>query len=253
MSKTLLDNTEIQKLTNSLGLEDVVELQEITSGSINPVFLINNKFILRIDLRLSGNNDKFVKEFFLFETLPKFSIPVPKVIAFDDSCNVIKYPYIMMHKIPGDNLSDVYSSQSNETKSQLSSNLGVLVKKINQITTDDMQNSHLLGNVEAWVDKLKTNFEIYWSYLKSKNFFPENLCNRIDKVRDDYCQIKDWSGVGRLIHGDINPGNIKVEENHIVGIFDFEYASIADPLADLSRNFPRTHRGASPAGAGRRS
>ncbi|OGK44431.1 hypothetical protein A2957_02020 [Candidatus Roizmanbacteria bacterium RIFCSPLOWO2_01_FULL_38_11] len=43
------------------------------------------------------------------------------------------------------------------------------------------------------------------------------------------------SDEGTLTHGDFSAGNIQVNEGKIVGIFDFEFAFIADPLWDLQK------------------
>ena len=223
-----IENYIIENILSKNNLEKSISIIELKSGSINPTFLINNKYILRIDLGNSEYENKLKKESILFNILPKFDIPTPKLIAFDDSKTIINYDYLLMSYISGQNFKDNFQTE-------LSKDLGDLVRKINQVTANDLGNQEIFGDIDSWVLKIKTNFRIYYSYLKKINFFSPEISQQIDRVSNDYCLLNSWEGRGRLIHGDINPGNIIANNGHIVGIFDFEYAQIADPLGDLER------------------
>jgi len=224
----IIENNKIENILSINGLGKLISITELKSGSINPTFLINGKYILRIDLGNSEYKNKLKKESILFNILPKFDIPTPKLIAFDDSKTIINYDYLLMSYISGQNLKDNFQSK-------LSEELGDLARKINLITVDDLGNQEIFGDIESWVHKTKTNFKIYNNYLKQINFFSTEISQQIDQVFNDYCLLNNWQDKGRLIHGDINPGNIVANNGHIVGIFDFEYAQIADPLGDLER------------------
>lgn len=228
VNKFILEKNELENILSVNGLEKIISIEELKSGSINPTFLINNKYILRIDLGNSEYKNKLKKESILFNILPKFGIPTPKLIAFDDSKTIIKYDYLLMSYITGQNLKDNFQPQ-------LSQELGDLIRKINLVTQNDLGNLEIFSNIDSWVAKIKSNFEIYNNYLKQINYFSTDISQKIDEVCANYCQISDWENKGHLIHGDINPGNIIANNDHIVGIFDFEYSSIADPLGDLER------------------
>jgi aminoglycoside phosphotransferase (APT) family kinase protein len=135
MKKPTLDNGEIQRIFSNLALDLPFKIKEISAGSINPVYSINDKYILRIDPLIAGSSEKFAKEVFLFKLLIKHDIPVPKVIAYDNSCSLIKYSYMIMEQMRGDNLLDVYHVQPEDIQDQLALELGIVVKKINTITT----------------------------------------------------------------------------------------------------------------------
>ena len=236
MRTALFDKKYIENIFDNQGLEKVVHIEEIKRGSINPVFLLNDKYILRIDTGDSDNKDKFKKEAILFGTLPKFSIPVPEVIIFDDSCNLIEYPFILMEYIEGKDLKDVFVEQSHETQQQLSSELGILARKIHSVTANDLYNNAIFGNIDQWVEKEKYNYAKYWKLVKQGNQLSNEISDEIEKTFSNYQQISRWKGVGRLIHGDFSCGNIKINDGHIVGIFDFEFAGIGDPLYDLQKS-----------------
>jgi len=235
MKQVSIDRDEIENILSSQNLGSVISSEELKSGSINPVFLINDKYILRIDTGDSENKDKFKKEAMLFEVLSKFSIPVPKIIVFDDSCRLIKYPYILMSNIEGRDLKDVFLTQKHETQNELSSELGALAKNIHAISSIDLGNAVIFGDIKSWVDNEKENFRKYWSSIKKDNYFSKDICDKVEKIFSDYQKLTNWEEVGRLTHGDFSCGNIKVNSGHIVGVFDFEFANIADPLYDLQK------------------
>ena len=237
MEKFRLTYSQAQSIFNRHSLGQVDSLEEIKSGSINPVFLLNTKYIIRVDLGNPEYKDKLKKESVLFDVLPKFSIPTPRLIVFDDSRKLLKFPFFIINYISGSNLADGFSKESKKTKNQLISELGNLLKNIHSVEMSGLEKSGLMGNVYDWVSKFKNNFQTYFSFVKANKYFPQETINQIERIFNDYRQISDWKSIACLTHGDINPGNIRINDGHIIGIFDFEYACIADPFIDLER-FP---------------
>lgn len=235
MRQFFLNAQKVKSILAGHGLGKLTSLEEIKSGSINPVFLVNNKYILRIDLGDFDNKNKLKKESILSNILPKFSILTPGLIAFDDTCRLIKHPFILISFVPGYNLKDDYVMQDHETKKQLSSELGILANKIHSITLNDLGNLEIFGNIHSWIGKVKNNFESYWTLVKKGKYFSKKANTDIEKIFSDYQQISNWERVARLIHGDFSPSNIRIKNGHIVGIFDFEFSAIADPLWDLQK------------------
>ncbi|MFA7301283.1 MAG: aminoglycoside phosphotransferase family protein [Candidatus Shapirobacteria bacterium] len=223
-----IENKTIETILSKNNLDKLTSIEELKSGSINPTFLINNKYILRIDLGNSEYQNKLKKESIIFTLLPKFNIPTPKLFAFDDSKIILEFDYLLMSYISGKNLKDDFQSE-------LSLELGDLVRKINLVTANDLGDQEIFGDIDNWLNKIKLNFKMYWKYLTDLNYFNNDISRQIETIYDDYCKIRNWNNKGRLIHGDINPGNIVANNGNIVGIFDFEYATIADPLGDLER------------------
>lgn len=232
-----LDFETANKILIKHGLEDLKLFEEIKTGSINPVFLINNKYILRFDLGNPEYKDKLKKESYLFELLPKFSVPTPRMIAFDDSCTLSSYPYFVISYLPGTNLKDCFPKQDSDTKKLLSQELGILLNGIHNVKPDNLTSHDMFGDINSWIDKVKKNFILYLSYIKTNKYLHKDIIYQIEANFSEYQKLSNWENVACLTHGDINPGNIKMDKGHIVGIFDFEYACIADPFIDFER-FP---------------
>ena len=58
MIKHPIEPEKIKKILNKYGLGNLESYEENEISTINPVFLVNQKYILRVDLRESNNKDK---------------------------------------------------------------------------------------------------------------------------------------------------------------------------------------------------
>lgn len=235
MIKHPIETEKIKKILDNYGLGNLESFEENEISTINPVFLINQKYILRVDLGESDNKGKFKKESILFDLLPNFSVPTPKLITFDDSCTLIDKPFLLINYVPGENLKSGFNQTDNETKGQLSFELGDLANKIHSVTANDLGNQEIFGDINTWVEKEKEDFNTYWKIVKENNYLSDDTNDKIKIVFDNYYQISKWQETGRLVHGDFSPNNIRISNSHINGIFDFEFATIADPLYDLQK------------------
>jgi len=233
--KPSIEPEKIIKILDYYDLGDLESFEENKISTINPVFLINQKYILKVDLGESDNTDKLKKESILFDLLPKFSIPTPTLIAYDESLSLLDRPYLLINFIPGENLLSGFNQFINDTKGQLSLELGSLANKIHSVTANDLHHPALFGDIDTWIEKEKNDFNSYWKIVTENNYLATQTSRKIEMVFDNFNQLSNWSEVGKLIHGDFSPNNIRMSNGHLVGIFDFEFATIADPLYDLQK------------------
>jgi len=234
MKQYHLHPKDVQQILTHHQLGQLINLEEIITGLINPVYRINDNYILRIEQHTYEQNpDKLKREAFLFELLPSFGIPTPKLIGFDDSNDIISSPYILLAFVPGKSLEQSFSGLNSGQQKDISFQLGVLANKIHRVKPKDIDNPWF-GNVVDWVKKSVNDFYTYWDVVKNTDYITEALRVEIVETLNQFKEV-DWSRKGRLKHGDFSAGNIQVKEGAIVGIFDFEYASIADPLWDLQK------------------
>src|SRR3990167_3762163 len=99
MPKHDLDTIIFSSILKKHNLGELISVKEIATGLINPVYLLNNNLILRIDLEKYENPDKFKREAILYKILPKFKIPTPDLIAFDDTKDLLDTPYMLISYI----------------------------------------------------------------------------------------------------------------------------------------------------------
>src|SRR3989338_4017050 len=120
-----MNDTNISKILKKYNLGNVKSVIPIKKGLINPSFLINNKYVLRIDKsdrlkNLPGHDTRFEREKFLYNLLPNKGIPVPICLGLDLSGEIIPEKYILMSYIKGTSLLEGFKTSDAKTKQSLS-------------------------------------------------------------------------------------------------------------------------------------
>ncbi len=233
------DTTGLILVKHNLGvLESIVPLK---AGLINPAFLINGRYVLRIDKSehlkgVKGHDTRFEREAFLYNLLPKKGIPTPNCLGFDNSGEIIPEKYIIISYIPGVSLSDGFKSFDEETRHKLSFQLGEILRKIHGVTPKELNDSDLFGQKTGWKKLYEKEFTFYLEESIKGEYFPSELEEEIKKTYQKFQkQTPDLDGKLRLVHGDFSASNIQINNGNIVGVFDFEWSHLGDPLWDLQK------------------
>ena len=229
-----IDHPQLQKIFKKYELGSLVSVKEIATGLINPVYLLNDSLILRIDLEKDNNVTKFQRESVLYELLPKFHIPTPRLIAIDTSKELLDSPYMLMNFIPGESLRESFHKLSDQEQKDVSFQLGYLAKQIHSIKPEDIGHEDLFKNIGAWAKWTMADFEEQWQVVADAGYLNEEEMNSVTALYEMYKKL-DLSHFGRLTHGDFSSGNIQVISGKVVGVFDFEFTFMADPLWDLQK------------------
>lgn len=235
------DNT-IKEILNKYNLGTLKSVVSIKAGLINPAFLINDRYVLRIDKsnhlkNVPGHDTRFEREAFLYGLLPKKDIPTPQCLGFDSSQEIIPEKYIIISYIKGTSLSDGFKDHDKKTQRKLSFQMGEILEKIHSITPEDLDGGdQLFGPRVGWKKLYKKEFTSFLEEaMKGKYFSTETE----EEIKTIYLQfqnkVSDLKNELRLVHSDFSAGNIQVNDGEIVGIFDFEWSHIGDPLWDLQK------------------
>ncbi|MBI3955889.1 phosphotransferase [Candidatus Gottesmanbacteria bacterium] len=236
-----ISNDKIEKILTKYNLGVLKSCVPIKVGLINPAFLINDLYVLRIDKsdhlkNIQGHDTRFEREAFLYNLLPKRGIPTPQCLGFDSSGEIIPEKYIIVSYIKGTSLSDGFRNLDKETQQKLSFQMGEVIRKIHDITPDDLNGSGLFGPKSGWKTLYEKEFAFYLEEaIKGKYFLPE-VEEEIKKTFQQFqSHISDLENELRLVHSDFSVSNIQINDGKIVGIFDFEWSHIGDPLWDLQK------------------
>ena len=114
--------------------------------------------------------------------------------------------------------------------------MGELARKIHSITPEDLNNTKLFGLKADWKKMYEKEFAFYLGEALKNKYLSTEIEKEIKitfKIFQD--KILESDIEPRLTHGDFSPSNIQVGNKKIVGIFDFEWSKIADPLWDLQK------------------
>jgi aminoglycoside phosphotransferase (APT) family kinase protein len=227
----------VKKILQKYNLGQFSALGEIKTGLINPVFVVNGEYVLRINTKEdSESKQKFKKEAFLYDLLSKSDIPVPECIAYDDSGEVIKDDYLLISYIEGETLTEAFKKANNEIRYHLAHQLGQIAKKIHSVDIGEISTrSDLFGRRGDWNKTAELEFTEYLDLIKKKQILSEKTVADIETVSKEFVSLGDLSNTITLIHGDFSCNNFQVRNGEIVGVFDFEMAKLGDPYYDLQK------------------
>lgn len=227
----------IKKILQKYNLGKFSTIEEIKIGLINPVFVINNKFVLRINTKEdSESKQKFEKEAYLYALLSKSDIPTPRCIAYDDSGEIIKEDYLLISYIEGETLTEAFKKANKVGRNHLAYQLGEIAKKIHSIDISEISSrSDLFGSQEDWDRTTELEFDEYFDLIKKKQILSEKIVVDIETLSKEFISLGNLSKTVTLIHGDVSCNNFQVRNGEIVGVFDFEMAKLGDPYYDLQK------------------
>ena len=116
-----------EQINDILGIigEKLAYYQLFDGGFINPIFEITTKSHLELILRLTNPLPKWTKwktrnEIEVMSFLrDKTTIPVPKLLDASDTKELIGYEYLLMEKVPGTPMNQIYPTAPLEMKKAL--------------------------------------------------------------------------------------------------------------------------------------
>lgn len=239
-----ISNDTIEKILNKHNLGNLKSIIPIKTGLINPVFLVNDRYILRIDKsdnlkNLPEHNTRFEREAFLYKLLPQKGVPTPTCLGLDSSGEIIPEKYIIISYIKGNSLSNGFKNCDKKTQQVLSLQMGQHLKKIHDVLPEKLKASgNLFGPSMDWKKRYEKEFTFYLNVATKDSYFNWKAEGEIREAFKKFQrQIPNLSNELRLVHGDFSSSNIQIDEGKIVGVFDFEWSHIGDPLWDLQK-FP---------------
>lgn len=233
---TISEDT-IKKILQKYSLSQFSTLEEIKTGLINPVFVINSQYILRVNTKEDSESKlKLEKEAYLYALLSNSDIPSPKCIAYDCSSEIIKEDYLLISYIEGETLTEAFKKANKETKYHLAYQLGEIAKKIHSVDISEISSrSDLFRDKEGWNKTMESEFTEYFDLVKKNRLLSQKIIEDIETASREFAFLGNFSEKYTLIHGDFSSNNFQVRDGKIVGVFDFEMAKLGDPYYDLQK------------------
>ncbi|MDP2683788.1 MAG: aminoglycoside phosphotransferase family protein [bacterium] len=218
-----LDQKTAQKILDKNSHGKVISISRETLGITGSVYNINNKYIIKI--AGSSGQDKFRVErnATMCEILQKHGINCPEVIALDISKEVIEHKYLIMTKLEGDNLVDVWEKLPVDIQQLIAREYGQIMARIHQIKMKKF--GDVLNNeqqFDSWHDFITGRFKMHLNYLATNAIVSSKtlaMVHDLLKDNDELLHVKDGPV---LVHADFQSKNIKYHQGKINGIFDFD-------------------------------
>jgi len=209
----------IARICKKEGLE-ARTIQPVSGGQVNQVFLIDDRFILRIGGR-EGAYQRLKAETELLQRLAG-QVPVARVYAFGQEGDLV---YQIQRYVQGEKLYTIWNQLDCKSQDRLAGELAEYLKLFRKITFEKFGYlSDPLHQFDSWQGCLA--FEFNRTLAEFQALGIRTFPGMLDLAADFFEKNRAVLGEGgsSLVHGDLWMGNILVDKGKISAILDFEYA-----------------------------
>ena len=132
-------------------------------------------------------------------------------------------PFSVHKKITGKPLTQIMNHLTHHQKKEIAKGIAKFLKELHSIPVKSFPNE-IYMTLNDFLTGLASVHE------GNYNFKHHHILKKIEET-SELC----------IVHGDFNPGNILIDENHnVAGIIDFAFASVSDPNTDIGRFWGRS-------------
>ncbi len=234
----------IQKIIEkAFGTVKVKNLEELKEGYFNIAYLVELSDGRETILKIAPPVDALVMSYeknIMFSEVDSMNmvrgildIPVAEILYYDNSHTLCESDYFFMSKLEGNSFSSIMKDLSEEVKGQINQLVGHYNYKINEITGNKFGYYGLPEHQgDNWFDVFKN---MILTIIEDSKVF--HIDFRIDINQMLYYLEQDKAifeevDKPRLIHWDLWPGNVFIEDNTITGLIDFERCLWGDILME---------------------
>jgi len=219
-----MDQKIVEKIFEVHGLGKVESVVKIEIGFTNKVYLINDKFILKV-CEDKSNEQKFEIEVFFYNFF-KDKIPAPKISIFDKSKSIYGKFFMIYPKIEGDNLYSKWHLLSNDERKSIIKQLCDILRIINKSPYDEFVKLFKINFSDNWHDKILNQIQNPLKKIEEKKLLSSEFIRVIKKFVDDNHNVLKEQRLA-LVYWDAHFDNILVQNTKIVGILDFERTEVS--------------------------
>jgi aminoglycoside phosphotransferase (APT) family kinase protein len=201
------------------GLEARI-ISTLSGGQVNQVFLIDDAHVIRIGSREDAFQ-RLKQETELVQRLTQ-DIPVPRVIAFGQHNGHV---YQIQQFIRGQKLHSAWKHFPPEVQDRIVAELATHLKTLHKMVFPQFGYFHLPASWnDSWLEFFTDQFTNTLAEIKALGIriAPDLLAAAVSYFDEHKQALQE--GVPALVHGDLWPGNILVEQAKIAAILDFEYS-----------------------------
>jgi aminoglycoside phosphotransferase (APT) family kinase protein len=220
---------------NGLG-DGPIEAERIGDGHSNVTYLVRRgsaRFVLRRPPRppLPPSAHDVLREARLLAALQPTAARVPRILAVCDDASVLGVPFYVMEEVEGAVITDALPAPLDDPAE--CARIGdELVDALVEIHAVDWRATGLegFGKPTGYLERQLRRFNGLWEHNQTRELAI------VGEVGDWLAAHVPESPPATIVHGDYRLGNVMVGHDppaRIVSVFDWELATIGDPLADV--------------------
>jgi aminoglycoside phosphotransferase (APT) family kinase protein len=205
----------------------------IGEGHSNVTFMLSTGVVLRRPPRgpLPPSAHDVMREARLLRALETTPVRVPRVLAVCDDTEVIGAPFYVMEEVTGEVITDALPSEL-DNPAERGRIADQLIDALVELHAVDWQSAGLegFGKPSGYLERQLRRFGGLWEHNKTREL-PE-----VEAIGNWLRENMPDSPSATVVHGDYRLGNTMFSAKapaRLVAIFDWEMATIGDPLADL--------------------
>lgn len=220
-------------LADNVGVDGPIEHVVISGGASNitiGVTVGDTELVVRrppVGAFLPSAND-VSREYRYLTALRDSAVPVPETLGYCDDTEVIGAPFYVMRRLRGivPHTPDAVAHLSADEGRAVSERFVDVLRALHEVDIDAVglgdaakRTGYLERQVSRWTDQ--------WHRSKDTDNAAIDELSRLLAVR------LPESGPTTIVHGDYRLGNVMLGGTDVIGVFDWEMATLGDPLADL--------------------
>jgi len=221
--------------------EKVLQISRMITGDQHFVYDIitnENKYVIRMtDI---GQKNKFISAIYWQEMLLPIGVPLAKFIAADLEDAFSPFPALLMMRLPGNDLCNVYLSLTDNDKYHLANEMVNIQAMTNQLPDGPSygiaDSYERITKDKSWYDFLVQKIHLFAEIIRQTAFFNsieiEKVLDTAKNLEDDLREVR-----ARPFLWDATERNVIVHNAKISGIVDVDEICFGDPLFVLGLTY----------------
>ena len=227
-------NNQIREyISSNIDLNIDFDFEKFKVGRSNITFKIfdsKNTFVLRrppFGNKLESAHN-MQREYKIITELSKNNLRVPNPIHLCDDKNISQDDFYIMEYIDGETIADNLNAE-NYSKKDKELITNSFVTTLTELHNFDVQSSGLkdLGKHEGYVERQLIRWNKQFSAQKVREI------NDLDVATNILLEKIPTQQRVSIVHGDYRLDNVRVKDNNVAAVLDWELCTLGDPLADL--------------------
>ena len=220
------------------GLAGPAELDAapIGDGHSNVTFALSTGVVLRRPPRgpLPPSAHDVLREARLLRALEPTAVRVPRVLAVCEDQTLIGAPFYVMEKVEGEVITSAVppALAGPAQAARIAEQLVDALVELHAVAWETLELQHF-GRPTGYLDRQLRRFAGLWEHNKTRDV-PEVA--EVGRWLTEHRPEPDPAQPATIVHGDYRLGNVMYGHGapaRLVAIFDWEMATIGDPLADV--------------------